>query len=180
MQNNILLQTIIPSRRPSDSSLQPINLLLCCFVFQSIVHCKFSANKKVFKVFKRFIFVRRSEPFWGLYQKTSTGRPGTGVSLSLPASRSCSCSLFTHFVVINSKISHISISAVHTVFIAANFVYRKSQIPLRCPGCRQVRSWSQTCSELEFGLSSSSELARASRSATGLRPASDLSATRMA
>jgi len=32
----------------------------------------------------------------------------------------------------------------------------KSQIPLPCPGRRQVRSWSQTFSELEFGLSSSS------------------------
>ena len=30
------------------------------------------------------------------------------------------------------------------------------QIPLRYPGRRQVRGWSQTCSELEFGLSSSS------------------------
>jgi len=38
-------------------------------------------------------------------------------------------------------------------------------------GRRQVRSWSQTCSELVFGLSSklaSSELARASTSATSL------------
>ena len=34
-----------------------------------------------------------------------------------------------------------------------------------------------TCSELKFGLSSSSELARASRSATGPGPASNLSAT---
>jgi len=34
--------------------------------------------------------------------------------------------------------------------------YCKSQIPLRYPGRRQVGSWSQTCSELEFGLSSSS------------------------
>jgi len=32
----------------------------------------------------------------------------------------------------------------------------KGQIPLRYPGRRQVRSWSQTCSELEFGLSSTS------------------------
>jgi len=30
----------------------------------------------------------------------------------------------------------------------------KSQIPLRYLGHRQVRSWSQTCSELEFGRSS--------------------------
>jgi len=29
----------------------------------------------------------------------------------------------------------------------------KGQIPLRYPGRRQVRSWSQTCSELKFGLS---------------------------
>jgi len=29
----------------------------------------------------------------------------------------------------------------------------KGQIPLRYPGRRQVRSLSQTCSELEFGLS---------------------------
>jgi len=29
----------------------------------------------------------------------------------------------------------------------------KGQIPLRYPGRRQVRGWSQTCSELEFGLS---------------------------
>ena len=36
-------------------------------------------------------------------------------------------------------------------------------------GRRQVRSWLQTCSELKFDLSSS-ELARASRSATCLRP----------
>jgi len=32
----------------------------------------------------------------------------------------------------------------------------KSQIPLRYPSRRQVRSWSQSCSELEFDLSSSS------------------------
>jgi len=32
----------------------------------------------------------------------------------------------------------------------------KDQIPLRYPGRRQVRGWSQTCIELEFGLSSSS------------------------
>jgi len=32
----------------------------------------------------------------------------------------------------------------------------KSQIPLRYPGRRQVQGWSQTCSELEFSLSSSS------------------------
>jgi len=35
-------------------------------------------------------------------------------------------------------------------------VHSKGQIPLRYPGRRQVRGWSQTCSELEFGLSSSS------------------------
>ena len=36
-------------------------------------------------------------------------------------------------------------------------IYAESQIPLRSPsGRRHVRSWSQTCSELEFGLSSSS------------------------
>jgi len=29
----------------------------------------------------------------------------------------------------------------------------KSQIPLRYPGRTQVRGWSQTWSELEFGLS---------------------------
>jgi len=29
----------------------------------------------------------------------------------------------------------------------------KGQIPSRYPGRRQVRVWSQTCSELEFGLS---------------------------
>jgi len=32
----------------------------------------------------------------------------------------------------------------------------KGQIPLRYPGRRQVRDWSQTCSELEFDLLSSS------------------------
>ena len=31
--------------------------------------------------------------------------------------------------------------------------FGKSQIPLRYPGRRQVRGWSHTCSELEFGLS---------------------------
>jgi len=31
----------------------------------------------------------------------------------------------------------------------------KGQIPLCYPGRRQVRGWSQTCSELEFSLSSS-------------------------
>ena len=47
-------------------------------------------------------------------------------------------------------------------------------------GRRQVRSWSQTCGELKFCLSSSllySELARAGRSAIGPRPASNRSAT---
>jgi len=38
-------------------------------------------------------------------------------------------------------------------------VTSKGQIPLRYPGRRQVRGWSQTCSELEFGLSSSSPAA---------------------
>jgi len=33
---------------------------------------------------------------------------------------------------------------------------RKRHIPLRYPARRQVREWSQTCNELEFGLSSSS------------------------
>jgi len=55
----------------------------------------------------------------------------------------------------------------------------KRQIPLRYPGRRQVPGWSQTCSELEFGLSSNS-LARASRSVTDLGPAWDLSVTRIA
>ena len=57
----------------------------------------------------------------------------------------------------------------------------KGQIPLRSPGRRQVRGWSQTCSE-RAGIwpITSSELTRASRSATDLRPASDLSATRIA
>ena len=44
----------------------------------------------------------------------------------------------------------------------------KSQIPLRYPGRRQVRDWSQTCSELGFGIS-----ARASRSATSFGPVCD-------
>jgi len=35
-------------------------------------------------------------------------------------------------------------------------MFAKGQISLRYAGGRQVRSWSQTCSELEFGLSSSS------------------------
>jgi len=34
--------------------------------------------------------------------------------------------------------------------------WRKGQTPLRYPVRRQVRSWSQTCSELQFGLPSSS------------------------
>ena len=44
------------------------------------------------------------------------------------------------------------------LFVAPNVcskVIGKGQIPLRYPGRRQVRGWSQTCSELEFGLSSS-------------------------
>jgi len=32
-------------------------------------------------------------------------------------------------------------------------LFTEGQIPLRYHGCRQVRSWSQTCIELEFGLS---------------------------
>jgi len=36
----------------------------------------------------------------------------------------------------------------------------KGRVPLRYPGRRPVRSWSQTCSELEFGLSSSELAAR--------------------
>jgi len=35
----------------------------------------------------------------------------------------------------------------------------KGQIRLRYPGRRQVRSWSQTCSKLQFGLRLSSLLA---------------------
>ena len=54
-------------------------------------------------------------------------------------------------------------------FSDASILKGKSQIPLRYPGHRQVWSWSQTCSELEFGLSSSL-LARASRSATSFGP----------
>jgi len=54
--------------------------------------------------------------------------------------------------------------------ILKNLNSHKGQIPLRSPGHRQVRSWSQTCSQLEFGIFglSSSSLARASRSATSL------------
>jgi len=48
---------------------------------------------------------------------------------------------------------------VMIVWCDSGCVY-KSQIPLRYPGGRQVRSCSQTCSELEFGLSSSSLAAR--------------------
>jgi len=44
-------------------------------------------------------------------------------------------------------------------------------------GRRQVRRWSQICSKLEFGLSSSS-LAASWHELASLRPASDLSATR--
>jgi len=43
-------------------------------------------------------------------------------------------------------------------------------------GRGQVRSWSQTFSALEFGLSSS-ELAASGQELAGLRPALDLSAT---
>ena len=43
-------------------------------------------------------------------------------------------------------------------------------------GRKQVRSWSQTCSELEFGLSSSS-LAASEHNLAGLRPATNMSAT---
>jgi len=32
-------------------------------------------------------------------------------------------------------------------------VHRLLNIPFRYPGRRQVRGWSQICSELEFGLS---------------------------
>ena len=59
-----------------------------------------------------------------------------------------------------------------------NLQVLKSQIPLRYPGRRQVRSWSQTGpklvtdSELEFGLLSNS-LARASRSATSFEHVCD-------
>jgi len=38
----------------------------------------------------------------------------------------------------------------------AGHMLTKGRIPLRYPGFTQVRSWLQTCSELEFGLSSSS------------------------
>jgi len=57
-------------------------------------------------------------------------------------------------------------------FSEPNATFGKGQILLRYPGRRQVRGWSQTCSELEFGLSSS-ELARASRSATSFGPVCD-------
>ena len=44
----------------------------------------------------------------------------------------------------------------YAILVADRFAAGLSQIPLRYPGRRQVRGWSQTCSELEFGLSSSS------------------------
>jgi len=52
----------------------------------------------------------------------------------------------------------ILVLGLTTVLIAARCVLFniKGQIPLRYPGRGQVQSWSQTCSELEFGLSSSS------------------------
>jgi len=50
---------------------------------------------------------------------------------------------------------------VYTSTTGKNYIHRPKlrttgQIQLRYPGRRQVRSWSQTCSELEFGLLSSS------------------------
>ena len=49
------------------------------------------------------------------------------------------------------------------------FVCNNSQTALRYPGRRPVRSWSQTCSELEFGLSGDEQ--------AGLRHVCDTSAT---
>ena len=40
-----------------------------------------------------------------------------------------------------------------TIFLLGFVLVTKSKIPLRYPGRRQVRGWSQTFSELEFGLS---------------------------
>jgi len=46
--------------------------------------------------------------------------------------------------------------AVNDVAKIVQYCPRKGQFLLCYPGRRQVRSWSQTCSKLEFGLSSSS------------------------
>jgi len=62
--------------------------------------------------------------------------------------------------------------------VSLEVLHGKSQIPLRYPGRRQVQGWSQTCSELKFGLSRTIWLA--SSELAGLRPALDLSATRIA
>ena len=45
--------------------------------------------------------------------------------------------------------------------------------PGRRPVSSRLHTWSQTCSELEFGLSRHYERARASRSATSLGPVCD-------
>jgi len=47
-------------------------------------------------------------------------------------------------------------TSVYMQYYSTGVVISKGQIPLRYPGRRQVRSWLQTYSELEFGLSSSS------------------------
>jgi len=43
--------------------------------------------------------------------------------------------------------------ALHHSVCLSVLPVRKSQISLRYPGRRQVRGWSQTCSQLKFGLS---------------------------
>jgi len=58
------------------------------------------------------------------------------------------------------KVTHLLQAFSYTIFAmlcrACVICSRpKGQIPLRYPGRRLVRSWSQTCSELEFGLCTS-------------------------
>ena len=51
---------------------------------------------------------------------------------------------------------HLKAKFHYAILVADLFAVGLSQILLRYPGRKQVQSWSQTCSELEFGLSSSS------------------------
>jgi len=51
------------------------------------------------------------------------------------------------------KLGKDSCSVVYERHDAVASLLRISKIPLRYPGRRQVRGWSQTCSELEFALS---------------------------
>jgi len=81
------------------------------------------------------------------------------VQMERPATEPCCCLVINYFALGNTFVHWLGIPW----FYNSNVLQHDKQIRLQLKpnsitlsGRRQVRSWSQTCNELEFGLSSSS------------------------